>query len=143
MRHAPGLSLKFRGRLPPQQALYTDGDRPLVLYEARTPDAFQFARYTLPFAAMSPRQRPPGSWWSPRAAGRPWPAPWPPGSNRITIAEPNRHLARALERHYGLPVVRQPARNFLAASDQRYDIIQVDNWGPSCRGPAPWTNTAI
>ena len=45
IRFAPGLSLKFGGELPPQTAVYRDGDNQLVLYTDLTPPSAEFAAF--------------------------------------------------------------------------------------------------
>jgi len=58
------------------------------------------------------------------------------GAGQITIIEQNPDLANMLRRHYRLPVIIENPRGFLAQSDDRYDIIHVENWGSSMPGAA-------
>jgi hypothetical protein len=45
-------------------------------------------------------------------------------------------LANILRRQYRLPVIIETPRGFLAQNDDRYDIIQLENWGSSMPGAA-------
>jgi len=137
VRYAPGLSLKYTRTLPYQQVIYKDGDNPLVLYDINIKDDSSFATYMLSFA---------GYWLtSPTkdvlliqlGGGSAVPCAMASGAERITLIEQNQSVAEILHQKYPrLQVINQDPRVFLAQSNDRYDIIQIENWGASIPGAA-------
>ncbi|MCP4691304.1 MAG: hypothetical protein GY859_24875, partial [Desulfobacterales bacterium] len=50
--------------------------------------------------------------------------------------EENPRRADIIRRHYHRPVLNQAPRSFLARTQKRFDVIQVENWGSSIPGAA-------
>ena len=139
LRFAPGLSLKYKGVLPGQTAMFKDGDNPLFLYQLKAQTDAQFSTFTLPYTgyllAMHPRhilviQHGGGSAISCALAS---------GAEHITIVEQQPEIVNRVRQHYKLPVINQNPRTFLARSQRRYDIIHIENWGTSLPGSATLT----
>jgi hypothetical protein len=61
------------------------------------------------------------------------------GAKEITIIEQNPEIAKTVQRLYGIPVINQNPRAFLAGSNKRFNIIHVENWGTSIPGMAALT----
>jgi len=58
------------------------------------------------------------------------------GARHIAIIEPSPTIAAILRRQYQHQVINEDPRAFLAGSSNRYDIIQLENWGTSIPGTA-------
>ncbi len=139
LRFAPGLSLKFKDALPGQNATFTDGDNPFFLYNRRSgPDA-QFSQFTLPYAGYILVPDPDQVLLLLYGGGSGIPCAMAGNASKITIVEQQRQIAEIVQRHYNIPVVNQNPRAFLAQTNTRYDIIQVENWGTSLPGSAALT----
>jgi hypothetical protein len=136
MHFAPGLSLKYTQTLPRQHVIYKDGDNPLVLYDLNKIDDSNFASYMISFAGYSLIQQPEDVLLIQRGGGSSVPCALASGAERITIIEQNRSVAAILGRKYPLQVINRDPRVFLAQSTDRYDIIQIENWGATIPGAA-------
>ncbi len=134
IRFAPGLSLKYTRTLPAQNAVYRDGDNPLVLYDLFEKEDADFAKYLLSYTGYSQIANPENILLIQQAGGSAVPCALAAGAARISIIEPDPTVADSLRQHYDLRVINQDPRAFLAQSADRYEIIQVENWGTSIPG---------
>ena len=136
IRFAPGLSLKYTETLPDQQAVYSDGDNQFVLYELQEKNDRRFAAAMLSYSGYFLAQHPENVLLIESGGGSAIACAVASGAGHIAIIEQNPDLANILRRHYRLPVIIENPRGFLAQNDDRYDIIQVENWGSSLPGAA-------
>jgi hypothetical protein len=136
IRHAPGLSLTYGGDLPAQFAGFRDGDNRLAFYDYRDEKGLDFARFLIATAGYRMVPDPRRVLIALNGGGSSIACALAAGAQRITILESNPYLAREIRRHYRLPVVTHPARSFLPRHPGRFDIIQIDNRGPSMPGAA-------
>ena len=114
IRFAPGLSLKFGGELPPQTAVYRDGDNQLVLYTDLTPRSAEFAAFTLPYAGYRLVSGPANVLVIQNGGGLGMACATAAGSRRITLVDSHPEQARITAEHYRIPVVSQTPRHFLS-----------------------------
>lgn len=135
-RFAPGLSLKFTDTLPPQQATFKDGDDPLYLYYLGSPKDVWFSRFTLPYAGYLLVPGPEHVLVVQRGGGSSIPCALASGARNITVIKQQPYMARIVQRHYNINVINQNPRTFLARSDKRFQVIQIENWGNSLPGTA-------
>jgi hypothetical protein len=135
IRYAPGLSLKYTGTLPAQDAVFKDADNQLVLYDfPKGPLHPGFAKYLLSYGAYFVRRKPEDILLIVSGGGSSIPCAMASGAGQITIVEQSPQIAGLLNRHYGHKIVNQNPRTFLAQNDNDYDVIQVENWGTSIPG---------
>lgn len=139
VRFAPGLSLKFAGELPLQTAVYRDGDNQLVLYGDLTPRSAEFAAFTLSYAGYRLVSGPGNVLLVQNGGGLGIACAKAAGSRRVTLVDSQPERARIAAVHYRIPVVAQTPRQFLSRTIERYDVIQVETWGPSLPGSAALT----
>ncbi|MFH1992737.1 MAG: hypothetical protein ABIK98_10120 [Pseudomonadota bacterium] len=140
VRFAPGLSLKFTDTLPGQGIMFKDGDDPFVLYSLRHPADRRFTGFTLPYAGYLLAPNPENLLLILHGAGGLGiPCALASGAKEIIIVQEHPQIARVLQQHYGIPVINQSPRMFLARSDKRFDIIHVENWGATLPGSAALT----
>ncbi|MBU4288469.1 MAG: hypothetical protein KKI12_09910 [Proteobacteria bacterium] len=135
---APGLSLNFQGSLPDQHAVFRDGDNQLVLYDMFKQNE-QFPRFTIPYAGYLLVPDPKNVLLILCDGGAGIPCSIASGADEITIIEQNPQTARIVRNHYNLSVINQNPRAFLAQSNERFQIIHVENWGTSLPGSAALT----
>lgn len=142
IRFAPGLSLKYPHRLPDQWAVFKDADHRLVFYDTRDQERLGFARWMLSYAAYGLSD--PGRVLIVQDGGGAAIA-CARGANaaHITILEKHPLIARMLSHHYGMPVVNQSPRSWLQQNHERFDIIQVESWGPSLPGAGALTQSHL
>jgi len=139
IRFAPGLSLKFTGRLPDQMVTYRDGDSPVFFYEPQ-PDLNKSPwKFTLFYSGYCLNPAPENILLIQHGGGSGIPCALASGIGNITIVEQHPHIASRVRRHYNVPVVNENPRAFLTGSRQRYDIIHIENWGISLPGAAALT----
>jgi len=136
IRFAPGLSLKYTRSLPRQHVIYSDGDNPMMLYDFKEKNDADFATFMLSYAGYHQVGRPENVLLIQHGGGSALPCALAAGAGRISIVEPNPSVADMLRRHYRRPVINRDPRPFLARDPNRYDIIQVENWGASIPGAA-------
>ena len=137
IRFAPGLSLKFSGGLPQQKAVYRDGDTQLVLYEDARLQEDRFAAFTLSYSAYALAVSPSNVLIVQNGGGLAMACARLAGIERITLAEENAEMARIAAAHYGFALVDpQTPRHLLSRTDEKYDVIHVENWGTSLPGAA-------
>ncbi len=133
-RFAPGLSLKFKGILPEQWAIYKDGDTPFFSYKLQRQKDEWFSRFTLPYAGYMLVPNPEHILLIQDGGGSTIPCAMASGARSITIVEQKPQIAYMIRKHYNIPVVNQNPRAFMAQSDKHYDIIHIENWGGSLPG---------
>ena len=137
LHFAPGLSLKSTEALPEQSAVFKDGDNQLVLYNlAPNPAKARFAAYMLSYSGYYLRPNPNQVLLILNGGGSAIPCAVAAGARHITIIEPSPQIAAILRRQYHYQIINQDPRAFLAGSNNRYDIIQLENWGASIPGAA-------
>jgi len=134
IRFAPGLSLKFKGILPEQWAIYKDGDTPFFSYKLHLQKDEWFSRFTLPYAGYMLSPNPEHILLIQDGGGSDIPCAMASGAHNITIVEQKPQIAKIIQRHYNITVVNQNPRSFLTISDKRFHIIHVENWGSSLPG---------
>jgi len=134
IRFAPGLSLKFKGTLPEQWAIYKDGDTPFFIYKPRLQKDEGFSRFTLPYAGYMLARNSEHILLIQDGGGSAIPCAMASGARNLTVVEQNPQIAHMVQKNYNIPVVTQNPRAFLVRSDTRYDIIHIENWGSSLPG---------
>jgi len=139
IRFAPGLSLKFTDRLPDQTATYRDGDSPVFFYDPLPLSGENPCRFTLFYSGYLLNPAAENILLIQRGGGSSIPCAKASGINNITIVEPHPQIASMFRRHYYIPVVNENPRAFLVRSNQRFDIIHIENWGTSLPGVAALT----
>ncbi len=138
-RFAPGLSLKYQDPISHKKALVLDADELLVLYDAGDPSALSFARYTLSYAGYILQQEARDVLIVQQGGGLSLPCAFSGGAERITVLTPHPEAAKAIRQEYELPGLKVEAagvRNYLRAHADRFDLIQLENWGASIPGMA-------
>lgn len=138
-RFAPGLSLKFTGRLPDQMVTFRDGDSPVFFYDPLPRSGESACRFTLFYSGYLLNPAIENILLIQRGGGSSIPCAKASGINKITIVEQQPQIASNIRRHYNIPVDNENPRAFLARSHQRYDIIHIENWGTSLPGVAALT----
>jgi hypothetical protein len=160
VRFAPGLSLQATEPIAPQRALVADGDSLTVLHD---PSGVSFARSTHAWAgyllagaggadgagAAGPADPPRilvvhgdgGLATACALASAPAAAP-----AEVTVVCGNAGLARRMASWYadaGITVVADNPRSLLARKGQSWDVIHVEQWGPSVPGMAALSESAL
>ncbi len=136
VRFAPGLSLKFTNSLPEQWATYRDGDRPFFLYHLESKQSTAFAKFTLPYAGYLLKSNPEKVLIIQTGGGSGIPCAKAAGAKNISIIEQNPQIAQIVRRQYHLLVINENPRAYLARTEQRFDMIHIENWGTSIPGAA-------
>jgi len=139
VRFAPGLSLKFTNSLPKQWATYRDGDQPFFLYHLESTQNTPFAKFTLPYAGYLLKNDPEKVLIIQNGGGSGIPCAKAAGAKNIIIIEQNPQIAKIVRRQYHLSVINENPRAYLARTDQRFDMIHIENWGTSIPGTAVLT----
>ena len=135
VRFAPGLSLKFKGTLPEQLAIFKDGDTPFFIYKPHLQRDAWFSRFTLPYAGYMLVPNPEHILLIQDGGGSAIPCAMASGASNITVVEQKPQIAHLVRKNYNIHVVNQNPRSFLARSDtHQYDIIHIENWGSSLPG---------
>jgi len=134
IRFAPGLSLKFTEKLPVQKSGFKDGDNQFVLYDLQTQKDALFSKFTLPYSGYVLATNVANVLLIQHGGGSAIPGAIASGAKKITIIEQNPEIAETVQHLYSLPVVNQNPRSFLAGSNKRFNIINVENWGTSIPG---------
>jgi hypothetical protein len=136
IRFAPGLSLKYHEKLPRQQAVFTDGDNQIVLYDIKENNDAQFAKFMISYCGYSLIEKPKNVLIIQHGGGSAIPSAMASDAQHVSIVEQNHHLAEILRRQYPFQVLNQNPRKFLAQTGQRFNIIHLENWGTSIPGSA-------
>lgn len=136
IRFAPGLSLKFAGALPQQQAAFIDGNHRLVLAASHGQSSLAYQRHTLAFAGylMPPAVR--NVLIVQNSGGSAVACALSAGAEHIQVLENNPVFSDLLRARYGIRVSTENARAFLRNRDAVYDVIHVESWGASLPGAA-------
>jgi hypothetical protein len=137
IHYAPGLSFRFEGEIPPQAALFADGElRGIVPREGgkKPPAYLRYLPQALPYRILD---RPSVVQFSLRgtegilmAAGN--------GASLVTVVEPAAEYVRMIERDLsafsgGMPpgilldIRIEGGRNFLARGGRKYDIVELSD----------------
>jgi len=135
IRFAPGLSLQYQAALPPQSAVFKDGDRQLVCCHAPSHE-LSFARWSLMSAGYRLRPDPRRVLILQNGGGAAVACALSQGVQDITVAEQHPEFAAVLASVYPLTVAETHPRAFLNRAKTLFDIIHVENWGPSLPGTA-------
>ena len=134
VRFAPGLSLKYGEDLPPQHAVFRDGDNQFVIYDSESQKDMRFATFTLSFAGYYLMPEPENILLVENSGGLAIACAKASGARKIRIVVQNPQLARVIRKHYHLPVIDQNVRVYLTQSTDLFDIIHVEDWGASIPG---------
>ena len=134
IRFAPGISLKYTEALPQQHAIFRDGDNQFVFYNLSSPSDARFAMYTVSFSGYHLISNPADILVIENNGGLAIACAVASGAPNIKIAVKNPHIARAVRHYYRLPVINLNPRAYLAQSDEKFQVIQVEDWGTSVPG---------
>ena len=147
IHHAPGLSLQYLADVPPHVLMILDGDQTSAVYDCRRREDWTFMDYTTSAGAYALRQRPSVCVVGAGGGADIGLAAYH-HSGRTVALEMNRHVIEAMRtvlrdrggRIYdapGVEVACREARGYFAATDERFDVIQVppiDAFGASGAG---------
>jgi len=139
IRFAPGLSLKYEGRLPTQSAVFNDGDNRLVLYSSPVSPPFPYQRQTLSYAGYLLPEDLEHILVIQNGGGTALACALSTGCADIRILEKHPRFAQIVKHHYRLPVSHEDPHRFLNMCRNRFDIIHVENWGASLPGASALT----
>jgi spermidine synthase len=136
LRHAPGLSLAFPGRLPEQLGVFVDGDSlstvDRIEASGTLPEYLDYLTTALPYHLLDrPAVLVVGAGGGTEVASAA-----AHGARRVDAVEANHQMARLVEERlaeYGGGLYRRPeirlevaeARSFMARERRRWDLIQV------------------
>ena len=136
IRFAPGLSLRYMENIMQHEAAFSDGDNQLVFYPSDAQDQYPFSTFTLSYSGYDLCPNAKSVLVILQGGGTAIPCVRASKIKDITIVVENPPLAAMVSQHYGLAVISQPPRAFLAESPRHFDIIHVENWGTSIPGSA-------
>ncbi len=139
LRYSPGLSLQYDRRLPPQLALFKDGDSRLICYDPKAPDAFRFATYTIANAGYLSVPEKASVLIIQQGGGSAIACALSSSNRQVTVVEKSPQFAEQIDRHYHIPAVSISPEIFLARTTEQYDIIHMENWGTSLPGTSALT----
>ena len=139
LRYAPGLSLKWTEPISARLALFKDGDGRLVLYEPTLENARRWAPYTLSWAGYLLADHPQRILQFIQDGGTAVACAAAADPSDLTIVVDHPVMAKIMTAHYQRPVTTASSADFLARSQKKYDLIQVENWGSSLAGTAALT----
>ena len=137
IRHAPGLSLTYRGDLPKQQSILIDGDSSLVLYEITNPKEAASVGFTHSSYGYIAAQSKQNVLIVQQGGGIGIPLAVFSNAANITVLEENRHKRKLLANQYAqfeIQFSRKKLRNFLSSGKKTFDVIHLDTWGSSMPG---------
>ena len=134
IRYAPGLSIKYKGRLPEQQAVYIDGDMPLVFYEHQQAQSLSFTDFTLDKCGYLLPPAPGTALVVLKSGGMSLPCALASDIDDITVICENPRIADHIKTNYNLDTYSQHQRSYLRNTNQHFDIIHIDNRGASLPG---------
>jgi hypothetical protein len=136
IRFAPGLSLRYMQNITQHEAAFSDGDNQLVFYSPDAQDQTPFSTFTLSYSGYDLRPKAKSVLVVLQGGGTAIPCVRASKIKDVTIVVDNPPLAAMVSQYYGLPVISQPPRAFLANSRSHFDIIHLENWGTSIPGSA-------
>jgi hypothetical protein len=134
IRFAPGLSLRYMENITQHEAAFSDGDNQLVFYPPDAPNQYPFSTDTLSYSGYDLLPDAKSVLLILQGGGTAIPCVRASKIKDVTILVENPPLAAMVSQHYGLAVISQPPRAFLAKSPKYFDIIHVENWGASIPG---------
>jgi hypothetical protein len=134
IRFAPGLSLRYMENITQHQAAFSDGDNQLVFYPADKLGQYPFSTFTLSYSGYDFGSNAKSVLVILQGGGTAIPCVRASKIRDITIVVENPALAAMVSQYYGLAVISQPPRAFLAGSQRLFDIIHIENWGASIPG---------
>ena len=135
-RFAPGLSLTYAKSLPRQTVVFKDGDRPFYLYHISSSADLEFIKHTISYCGYHLHGRPDRILVVESGGGMGIICALAAQPKHIDIVAPEKDLAAFIQSHYHRHTVSQPIRSYLKQANHRYDIIQIDDWGPTVPGAA-------
>lgn len=140
LRFAPGLSLQYTGELPERELLIRDGDN---LYVQFAPEGPEFSRYLHSHAAALLPETRERALVLQAGGGLGLPHALASGFREIRLAVDHPWIAGRASRLYGsraaaarLEVVGGNLRRVLGRDPGRFDLIHLEQWGPSIPGMA-------
>jgi len=136
LRYAPGLSLKWTEPVSARLALFKDGDGRLVLYEPTLEDSRRWAPYTLSWAGYLLADHPQRVLLIIQDGGTAVACAAAANPSDLTVVVDHPVMAEIMAAHYQRPVATASSAGFLARSQKKYNLIQVENWGSSLVGTA-------
>ena len=141
LRSTPGMSLAFPGGIPEREPVVLDGDGLFLFYPLERPQLLEFARFTTSYAAyrVSGAQNKAGDvLLILESGGLSLPCAISAGARSLTVLVRHPALARYLRQRYRslLEAASGNPRAFLARTARRFDLIQLESWGPSVPGMA-------
>jgi len=143
LRYAPGMSLQYDRELPPQLALYKDGDSRLICYDPSAADAFLFATYAIAYAGYLATAEDGATLIIQNGGGSAIACALSSHKRALTIIEKSPRFAEQIDAFYGIRAVSISPQIYLASSSVQFDIIHLENWGPSLPGTAALTVDAM
>jgi len=136
IRFAPGMSLKFKGKLPAQWAVFKDGDTPFNFYNLSETTSSDFSSYSLSFTGYQIHPDPENVLIIQNGGGLAIPCARKINAKKITVIEQHPDLADRVKTQYSLPVINSNPSAYLKRNDTGYDIIHLENWGSTLPGTA-------
>ncbi len=149
IRFAPGLSLSFAGRLPPQTGVILDGDELTAVSDLSAAGSDEYAKSTHAYAGHLISKTPASARSClvlQRGGGLAVVAAIASGAGRILLVCDSPEAARRAAVAYrgrNVTAVAENPRAIAAGTGKRYDLIHVENWGPSVPGMASLTLDAL
>jgi hypothetical protein len=146
LRFAPGLSLGYLSVPPPQSGIYRDGDDPTIISDLNTGGDAAFARSTHSYAGYVLAGRPRDVLVIQRGGGLGVACARASGASHILLAVDAPELARVLAGSYALTHIEVRAdnpRSLLAREQGPFDVIHIEDWGPSLPGMASLDEDAL
>jgi hypothetical protein len=134
IRFAPGLSLRYMENIIQHQAAFSDGDNQLVFYPSDAQGQYAFSTFTLSYSGYDLRSNAKSALVILQGGGTAIPCVRASQIKDITVVTENPPLAGMVSQHYGLGVISQPPRAYLAESQRLFDIIHIESWGASIPG---------
>ncbi len=145
IRFAPGLSLSFTGNLPPQTGVILDGDELTAISDLSVAGSDEYARNTHAYAGHLISKIPASARSClalQRGGGLAVVAAIASGAGRILLVCDSPEAARraaAAYRGSNVTAVAENPRAVITGINERFDLIHVENWGPSVPGMASLT----
>ncbi len=149
IRFAPGLSLAFSGRIPPQTAVIVDGDGMTAIADLSAPGSEEYARNTHAYSAHVIAETPAdlrSCLVIQRGGGLAVVAAVASKAGRIDLVADSPEAARRAGeayRSWNVSAVVDNPRSVAAVSGPAYDLIHVEDWGPSVPGMASLSIDAL
>ena len=136
---APGLSLSYRGPIPAQTGLFTDGGSPVSLYAGAGAADYQFALACVGAAPFALVPHPDRVLVLLESGGTAIAAALASGASEVDVLDFLPARASAVAAHYrqfGVSVAAGPLRTSMGRIEKQYEIIMIDHPGSSIPGIA-------